>query len=184
MKQPRRERRERDEEDVREADPQHRHRERELVRVPGEARGDQVDQDGRGDHADHGDDEEREREDAHDSRGEEPRRVLALFLAPLAQHRDEGLRERALGEEAPQQVGDAERDEERVRRGAGAEVDRDQGVAQEPGDPRQQGHAAHRRRHPQQIHRRGLAPAKPGGLSRALFCMDKRCMIAGFVLHP
>ena len=40
---------------------------------------------------------------------------------------------------------------------------------------------AHRHGRAGEIHRAAAAPRHPGGRSRALFCMDKRCMISGFV---
>src|SRR5690606_22891854 len=55
---------------------------------------------------------------------------------------DEGLRECALGEEAPEQVRNLERDEERVHDEAGAEPVRKPDVAGEPGDPRDERHRA------------------------------------------
>jgi hypothetical protein len=66
-----------------------------------------------------------------------PRRFLYS-----AEDGHEGLRERALGKHAAQQVGQAEGDEEGVGRHAGAEGARDDEVAHEAEDAGQQGHAA------------------------------------------
>ena len=61
----------------------------------------------------------------------------------LREHRDEGGRERALRDEPPEEVRQAERHEEGVGRDAGAEGPGDHEVAQEAEDPAGQGGGAH-----------------------------------------
>src|SRR5512135_1926132 len=56
--------------------------------------------------------------------------------------RNEGLRERAFGEQAPHEVRDLERDQERVHQHSRAEHARVHHVAQQAGHPRKQGQAA------------------------------------------
>ena len=70
----------------------------------------------------------------------------------LRQNGHEGLGKRALGEQAPQQIGNAEGDEKGVGGEAGAEQARDHGVAHEAEDAGYQRHAAHRGERAQKIH--------------------------------
>ncbi len=60
--------------------------------------------------------------------------------AVLRQHRHEGLGEGPLGEQPAEEVGDLERDEERIRRRTGAEVAGDHHIAYHAQHARQQGH--------------------------------------------
>ena len=154
VEQARGERDQRHEEDVGKADAQHRHREREFLRVVREPVGAQVDDERCGDDADRGRDEERGRERREHLRRQLARRLLALAVAVVADHRHERLRERALGEEPPQQVGNAECDDEGVHREAGAEEHREQRVADESRDARGERHAAHAGGGPEEIHRK------------------------------
>ena len=64
--------------------------------------------------AERGDDEQREREQGRDVVDQQPGLVGAAPGLVLGEDGHERLRERALGEQAPQQVGNAEGDEERV----------------------------------------------------------------------
>ena len=57
-------------------------------------------------------------------------RFLAMLVLVFRQDRHEGLRERTLGKQAAQQVGDAEGNNEGVRVGAGAKGAREQAFAQ------------------------------------------------------
>src|SRR5690606_18639906 len=63
---------------------------------------------------------------------------VAALGARRPQDGHEGLRERAFGEQAAQQVGNAERHPESVGQRAGAECARDQDVADQAGNARQQ----------------------------------------------
>ena len=74
-------------------------------------------------------------------------RVLVLAVAG-----DEGLSEGALGEHAAQQVGQLEGDEEGVGQCAGAENTRDDEVAHEAKDAREQRHATDGGEGLEQIH--------------------------------
>ncbi|CFE02793.1 Uncharacterised protein [Bordetella pertussis] len=67
---------------------------------------------------------------------------VAAFGAGRAQDGHEGLRERAFGKQAAQQVGNTEGDPERIGQGARAERARHQDVAHQAGDARQQGETA------------------------------------------
>ncbi len=64
--------------------------------------------------------------------------VLALHLE-LGNHRDEGLRERTLGEQPAQEIGDLEGHQEGVRHRADTQGLGHEGVTQQAGDPRQEG---------------------------------------------
>src|SRR5437879_11913413 len=72
----------------------------------------------------------------------------------LGEDRHESLREGALGEEAPQQVRDAEGDEEGVGGQAGAEGAGDDEVAQVAQDAADEGQAADRGQGAQEVHAR------------------------------
>ena len=61
-------------------------------------------------------------------------RSRAVGGEPLREGRDERGAHRAFGEEIADEVGDAERDQERVHRVAGAEVVREDLVAHQPED--------------------------------------------------
>ena len=66
--------------------------------------------------------------------GQNARRAIALLIFVLRKDRHEGLRERALGKQAAQQVGDAQGDEEGVGVDRRAEGPRDQKLADQTGD--------------------------------------------------
>jgi hypothetical protein len=147
---PRRERDERDEADVREHHPRHHDRFVEMLE-PG---GHQPDDDGGGGDADDARRDERAEEDRRDRVDQPPGRLVAVGGTRARQHRHERLRERAFAEQAAQQVRDAERDVEGVERRPGAEHRRDDDVAHQPGDPRRQREERDRRRRAEQIHGR------------------------------
>ncbi len=115
------------------------HGEVELVRRVEKARREHQHDDGRGGDAGGGD----QKQDP----AKKPRHVghqLLHFLVGslglvLGQHRHEGGGERALGEQPPQQIGNAEGDEEGIGAGAGAEHARDDDVAHETQDSGYQG---------------------------------------------
>src|SRR5450830_1366751 len=146
------ERHERDEQQVGKGDAQHRHRELEFLRRGGESGGADVDDPRRGEDADGADRDKDEHEHARRSVDQQPGLNLAVPGLVFGQDGHEGLGEGTLGEQAPQQVGNAEGDEKRVRREAGAEQARDHGVAHETEDAGHEGHAAHRGERAQKIH--------------------------------
>ena len=76
----------------------------------------------------------------------------ALAVLVFRQDGHEGLRKRAFGKHAPQQVGQAEGDEEGVGRHAGPEGARDHEVAHEAEDAGQQRHAADGGEGAQEVH--------------------------------
>ncbi len=149
----RRDRDQRDEEDIRRGDAQQLHGEVELRRILEEAGRADIHDDRRGDDADQRDHEQDDRQ----HRGDVVDQQLGLFMPAavpvFAEDRHERLRERALGEQAAQQVGQPERDEERIGRHARAEHARDQHVAHEGEDARNQGQAADRGQRFKKIHR-------------------------------
>ena len=77
--------------------------------------------------------------------GEFERGAAALVLEPPRKQRHERRRERALGDEAAEQVGDTEGDDEDVGNRPGPEKGRDQDIANEAEDAAEQGIAADRR---------------------------------------
>ena len=89
-----------------------------------------------------------QRADAADERA---RLVVAALPPVFGEDRHEGLRERAFGEQPPQDVGQAERRLERVHLHPGAERRRLQAFADEPGDARQERHAADGGQRPQEV---------------------------------
>jgi len=77
---------------------------------------------------------------------------LAVFRLVFGEDGHEGLRERALGEQAPQQVGQAERDVEGIGEIRGAEGGGKQAFTQQSGDARHHGHAGDGGEGLEQIH--------------------------------
>ena len=148
-----RERHQRDEDDVGEGDAQHCHGQVELGRVAGEPRRGDPHHEGREQHAERRGDDQREEEQRRDAVDQHHHALLVLRLG-AGEHRDEGLREGTLGEQAPQQVGDAEGDEEGVGAEARAEGARDDEVAHVAQDPADEGQARHRGQGTQQVHAR------------------------------
>ena len=115
------ERRQRDEEDVGEGPAQHVDREVEAIAVGAETRREQQHQQRRGDDAD---DRDHRQEPGH--RAHRPVDQFADLVAfaldlVLGDDRHERLRERALGEQPPHEIGNLERDQERVHEQAGPE---------------------------------------------------------------
>ena len=146
------ERDERDEQDVRKGDPQHRHRQAELLGARGEpGRGDVDDQRGRGD-AERRRDHEREEEGRRHAVHQVPGLVLAVSRLVLGEDRHERLREGSFREQAPQQVRDPEGDEEGVGGQPSAEDRGDHRIADEAEDARDQRHPAHRRQGADEVH--------------------------------
>ena len=105
-----------------------------------------------GDDADQRDHEQDQRQHGGDVIHQQLGLVMAAPALVFAEDRHEGLRERALGEQAAQQIGQLERDEEGVRRHARAEDPRDQHIADEGQDARNQRQAADGRKDFEQIH--------------------------------
>ena len=138
----RRDRHQRDEENVRRGDLQQPHGEIELLRVLGEAGRADIDQDRRGDDADQRHREQDQRQHGGDVIDQQFGFVVPAPVTVFAENRHERLRERALGEQAAQQVGQLERDEKRIRRRARAEDPRDQHIAHKGEDARKQCQAA------------------------------------------
>src|SRR5439155_4249471 len=79
---------------------------------------------------------------------------LGMAVLVLGEHRHEGLREGALGEQAPQQVRDAEGDEERVGGEARAEGARDEKIAHIAQDAADERQARYRKQGAQEVHAR------------------------------
>ena len=81
---------------------------------------------------------------------------MGALLAPLdaivGQHWHKGLGKSALGEKPPQQVGNLEGHEKRVRGGAGPENPCNQQIAQKTQDPGNHGHSADRDERFHEIH--------------------------------
>jgi hypothetical protein len=144
IKYARRHRHQRDEENIREGDAQHLHRQTVFMRLIEEA-GRQDHHQYRGDnYAGERDDEKNHAEHAGHVIHESPRLLGRVFGLVFGEHRDEALGKGALAENTAQEIGDAEGDVEGVGRHAGAGADKagEQDIADETGDPRQQGHAA------------------------------------------
>ena len=124
----------RDQEQIGKGDPAQQHRQVELRGIGGKAG---REREGEPDHrqlGEDGEDEQRRGEPGHRLLGEFPRRLLALALMELGEQRHEGGGEGALGEQSPEQVGDALRDEIGLRHRPGAERGGDEHVADEAED--------------------------------------------------
>ena len=154
------ERDERDEQDVREHDPDHLRGQLDLAWRLLESGGQQIDEPRRRENADHGDREQRNREQRADASDERLRLRFAALPAVLGEDRHERLRERALGKQPAQDVGQAERRLERVHLQPGAEGGRLEALADETRDPGQQRHAADRRKRVQELQSAGPDPAE------------------------
>ena len=130
---------ERDERQVREGDAQHGRRQRQALVVARETGREHQRESRRAEHAGDAhqdqDDGEVARHRAHEAVEQPP-----VPGPVLRQHRHEGLCERSLGKQAPEEVRHPERDEERVRHAARAEKVRQDDIARETGHPRQHGH--------------------------------------------
>jgi hypothetical protein len=120
------------------------HRALELSGDLGVAAGEEVDERGREAHAERGHrQQQHERQTAHGAK-EALRRVFALALAHLHEHRQHGILHGAFGEQLPEHVRNRERDEEGVRDRA-CEDGGDGEIAQEaeqPAGERTRGHDA------------------------------------------
>src|SRR5206468_11807559 len=115
--------------------------------------------------------QEDEREQRADAPDERPGCVVAALAAVLRQDGDERLRERAFGEQAPQEVGQPERGLEGVHRQSSAEGRRLEALARKTGNAGQQRHAADRSERFEEVHVRGsaeqrLCPARGGRVAR------------------
>ena len=146
------ERHQRHEQDVREHPAGHHHRGIEGLGLARQAGGHQPDQRRRGDHA-----EQRDREQNPEERGRDLVDHLPGASARRTAHghgpaSDEGLREGPFREHAPQQVRQAEGDEERVGEDRCAEDGGGEVLADQSGDPGEQRQAADRGCRPEQIH--------------------------------
>ena len=132
-----RKRGQRNQQDVGKGNPQHAGGEVELGPPLEQPARREDGQDGRrGEHADRGDHQQDRHQRAGDVVDEVAQGARVAARAHLGQHRHEGQRERALGEQAAHEVGNLEGQEERVGRGAGAEVAREHHVANESQHPR------------------------------------------------
>jgi hypothetical protein len=148
--------------DVREHPARHRRGQVEL----GQAGANGPYQYGRADHAEHTGDQQRPGQHTGHRVDQSARGFVAVALARGGQDRHEGLRERALGKQPAQQVGDAEGDVEGVGGGAGAEGRGDQLLAHQTGDARDQREQGDGGSGLQQVHRRPTArrgPCSSGG---------------------
>ena len=128
-----------DEAQIGEGDAQQVGGQPELLRIVPEARREQPDQRFGETRPGQHDSQQRQTEIAA-GEGDE---LLQFRHAPglvAGQHRHERLAERPFGEQAPEEVGDAEGDEEGVGHPAGAQEMGQQHIPREPGDARQQRH--------------------------------------------
>ena len=150
----RRQRHQRHAADVREHQPGHHHRG--LLAVGRQARGHRPDQHRRADHA-QGTHRHQRPQQHGGHRIDQRLRLLVTLGGPRSgQDRHEGLRERALGEEPPQQVRDAEGDLEGIGGRAGAEGGGNELLAHQPGDARGQRERRHDGGRTKQTHGWGL----------------------------
>ncbi len=138
--------------DVGENDAGEIHRELELVRRGGEARGGDQDDEGSGQHSQQGDQEQGQGQHRGHPADEQTGGVLASAILVLCQHRHEGLGEGALGEQPAQQVGQLEGHEEGIGGHTGTKHPGDDGVPHEAQHPGEQGHGADGEQGAQQIH--------------------------------
>ena len=150
-----------DEHDVGKDDAKQVRRELDLAGRSLEARCEQVDEPGRGENADDRDDQQCDGKQRPDAPHEVASRLVATLALVFGEDRNERLRERAFGEHAAQDVRQPERGLERVHLHARAEQHGLQAFAHEPGDPRQQRHAADGRQRLQQVHETGRLPGMP-----------------------
>ena len=118
------------------------HREGEALRLIHEAPHEQRRERPGADDAKHGGAKERSAEVASHHADELAQSGLVAVFAVAGEDRHEGLRERAFGEQAPEEVGNAKGEEERVGDSRRAEHMREHDVAHQAGDARQHGHAA------------------------------------------
>jgi hypothetical protein len=146
----------RDEYDVREGDPQHRHRKVELGRVGRETGRRDVDHDGGDRDADQGRGHEGEKQQGCGAVDERPGVLGAHAVLVLGQDGDERLGEGPFREQAAQQVGQAKSDEKGVGRQSGAESARDDEVAREAEHAAHHRQAAHRGQDAQEVHSCGF----------------------------
>jgi hypothetical protein len=153
----RRQRDHRDQQDVGEHPAGHHHAGLECARPVLQTRGHRPDQRRRGDDPGRRDCDQGPEQHRGDMVDERSHRGLVARFARAREDRHEGLRERALGEHPPQQVGQPECDEEGVGQRRGAEDRRGQVLPDQPGDAREQREAADRRGRSEQVHARARA---------------------------
>ena len=153
-------RRQGNQKDIGKHNPQQVGCQREFVGIFGKARRRDADNPRRGQHAESGYDGEREGEHSGDVLHKLARRLGRFGLSVFGQHRHERLRERAFGEDAPQQVGQLEGGEKRVGGIARAEHPRNDHVADKAEDAREHGHAAEFAEDGEQVHSRCEKKAK------------------------
>ncbi len=118
-----------------------------------QARGHRPHQRRRRGHADHAGDQQRPGQHGGDGVDQPMRDLVAFGDARVGQQRHERLRERAFGEQAAQQVGDAERDVVGVGEAAGAEARGDQLLTHQAGHARGERQQRNRRGGLEKIHR-------------------------------
>ena len=113
--------RQRDQQNIRKGHSQQISGELKFLFTVDEARGRGPDYPGRGQHTQCGHQRENQRQQAGDISDKGAGRLFTLLGLVLGKNRHERLRERAFGENPAQQIGQFERDEERVGRDPGAE---------------------------------------------------------------
>jgi hypothetical protein len=109
-----------DEEEIREHPPRQRHRERKLGRLADEARGEQTNENRSAQRPGDGEQGQHQRHDGRHGARRPDRFGLPTLGQVVAEDRNEGDAHRPLRNEAPEQVGNPESHEERVRCRAGA----------------------------------------------------------------
>ena len=107
---------------------------------------------GRREDAEHGDQAQDDRGQGRDLVGQAPGGALVPDGGGLAEHGDEGRRQRPFGEQVAQQVGDAEGDGERVHHAPAAEQGGEDLLARQPE------HAAAQHREPDDPRGAGVQP--------------------------
>ncbi len=130
------------EDEIGQRDARQEDREPELVRIVGEAGGEQQHEPRHGDLGQDYEGHEHEGEAGERQRGEVSRRLWALGVQALGEQRNEGRVEGAFGKQAPEHIGHAEADEEGIGHGGGAEHGGDQHVADEAEHAAHDSHAA------------------------------------------
>ena len=109
---------------------------------------------------------EAEQRQPEERRRHAPRALALAFFDQVAEHRDEGRRQRRIRDESPDRVGDEERDVERVHGAVDAEVVLRDDLADEPEDARESRGEREDRGRPGEP-----APAEVGGRRSRLGCL-------------
>ena len=127
---------------IRKCDPGQLHSQVELGRVAYETRREAQHHQRHGQLNNRHENQQGPEKNAEGSLGERLGRLDPIRFDTAREHRHEGHRERALGEQAAEQVGELKGDEKDIGAGAGAEHGGNQDIAQEAQDPADQGKAA------------------------------------------